>query len=256
MLRTLHRIFSTNRFVAPAERRVVHWVKDLVYCPDAYWSLAAIHRKVHPVAVLDVGAHTGAMSRKIFDLVPDAKIHAFEPTPASVQKLRQSMADRRNFYVHEIALCDKTGPVSFFINVGDQTSSLLENAAVSDNAFAHCQAHDKQVQVKGMTLDDWASENESTGQLLIKADIQGAEKLLVAGGRNTLAERVPAFYTEVCLLPQYKDQTPFWELHQTLTAELGFVLFDIYPCSKDDLGRAVWTDAMWVKPEILPVRNA
>jgi hypothetical protein len=66
---------------------------------------------------------------------------------------------------------------------------------------------------------------------------------------------VATFYTEVCLLQQYEKQTTFWELHTTLTEELGLTLFDIYPCAKDELGRAAFTDALWVKPSVLPISN-
>jgi hypothetical protein len=38
-----------------------------------------------------------------------------------------------------------------------------------------------------------------------------------------------------------------------MVEELGFALFDIYPCAKDELGRAAFTDVMWVKPAVLPL---
>jgi len=109
------------------------------------------------------------------------------------------------------------------------------------------------VQVQAMTLDDWAAKFEPNGMLLIKADIQGAERLLVAGGKQTFAQRVAAFYTEICILPQYENQTSLCELNETMVEELGFALFDIYPCTKDELGRAAFTDVMWVKPAALPL---
>jgi hypothetical protein len=43
------------------------------------------------------------------------------------------------------------------------------------------------------------------GMLLLKADIQGAERLLVMGGKKTFAQRFAAFYTETCILPQYES---------------------------------------------------
>jgi len=111
------------------------------------------------------------------------------------------------------------------------------------------------VQVQAMTLDEWATKFEPNGMLLIKADVQGAERLLVAGGKKTFAQRVAAFYTEICILPQYENQTSLCELNQTMVEELGFALFDIYPCTKDELGRAAFTDVMWVKPAALPLRG-
>jgi hypothetical protein len=47
--------------------------------------------------------------------------------------------------------------------------------------------------VQAMTLDDWAEKFEPTGMLLLKADIQGSERLLVVGGKETFGQRVAAF---------------------------------------------------------------
>ena len=196
--------------------------------PDGYFSMGQIYRKIKPAAILDIGAHHGYTVDKLLDYAPGAKIHAFEPSPHSAAVLRRRMHRRPNVHVHEIALGDTTGIVSFHLNVGEQTNSLLDNLP-------------------------WAATFEPNGRLLIKADIQGAERLLVAGGKNTFAQRVAAFYTEICILPQYENQTSLCELNETMVKELGFALFDIYPCTKDELGRAAFTDVMWVKPVALPL---
>ena len=71
--------------------------------------------------------------------------------------------------------------------------SLLDN--VTQSPFGQVQEHLAEVQVEAMTLDDWAEKFEPQGMLLLKADIQGAERLLVMGGKKTFAQRVAAFYT-------------------------------------------------------------
>jgi hypothetical protein len=52
----------------------------------------------------------------------------------------------------------------------------------------------------------------------------------------------------VSLLPLYQGQTTFAELDPMLASDLN-----IYPCGKDHLGRAAWTDALWVRHDILPL---
>lgn len=252
MLRLLHHILSRNRMTSRIQRHIVHRVKELLNMPDGYYSMGQIYRKIRPAAILDVGAHHGYTVDKLLDYAPEAKIHAFEPTPDSVAVLRRRMNGRPNIQVHEIALGDTTGIVSFHLNVGEQTNSLLDNLAFGQSPYDPVQQHVSQMQVQAMTLDDWAVKFEPNGMLLIKADVQGAERLLVAGGKKTFAQRVAAFYTEVCILPQYDHQTSLSELNQTME-ELGFALFDIYPCTKDELGRAAFTDVMWIKPAALPL---
>jgi len=71
--------------------------------------------------------------------------------------------------------------------------SLLDN--VTQSPTDHVLEHLAEVQVQAITLDDWAEKFEPQGMLLLKADIQGAERLLVMGGKKTFAQRVAAFYT-------------------------------------------------------------
>ena len=70
---------------------------------------------------------------------------------------------------------------------------MLDN--VTQSPTDHVLEHLAEVQVQAITLDDWAEKFEPQGMLLLKADIQGAERLLVMGGKETFAQRVAAFYT-------------------------------------------------------------
>src|SRR3954451_2784839 len=197
MLRQLHRLLTQNRVTSRLQRSLVHRVKKLLYMPDGYYSMGQICRKINPVAILDIGAHHGYTVDKLLDYAPRSKVHAFEPTPQSAAILRQRMSRRPNVHVHEMALGDKTGMTRFHLNVGEQTNSLLDNA--TESAFGPVQEHLIDIQVQAMTLDDWAGKFEPQGMLLLKTDIQGAERLLVMGGQKTFAQRVAAFYTEICI---------------------------------------------------------
>jgi len=253
MLRLLHRFLTHNRITSRFQRTLVHRVKELIYLPDGYYSMGQIYRKINPAAILDIGAHHGYTIDKLLDYAPAAKIHAFEPTPPSAAILRQRMSNRPNVQVHEMALGDKTGMTRFHLNVGEQTNSLLDN--FTQTAYGQVQEHVAEIPVQAMTLDDWADKFEPRGMLLIKADIQGAERLLVIGGKKTFAERVAAFYTEICILPLYESQATFCDMNRIMVEEFGFALYDIYPCQKDEIGRAAFTDVMWVKPSVLPIEK-
>ena len=122
--------------------------------PDGYFSIGQIYRKIKPAAILDIGAHHGYTVDKLLDYAPGAKIHAFEPTPDSAAVLRRRMNGRPNVQVHEIALGDTTGIVSFHLNVGEQTNSLLDNLAPGQSPYDPVQQHLSEVQVQATTLDD------------------------------------------------------------------------------------------------------
>src|ERR1700758_4106253 len=135
MLRLFHRILSRNRMTSRIQRHIVHRVKNLVNMPDGYYSMGQIYRKIRPAAILDVGAHHGYTVDKLLDYSPGAKIHAFEPTPGSAAVLRGRMKGRPNVQVHEVALGYTTGMVSFHLNVGEQTNSLLENLSPGQSPY-------------------------------------------------------------------------------------------------------------------------
>ena len=118
-------ILSRNRMTSRIERHIVHHVKHLLNMPDGYYSMGQIYRKIKPAAILDIGAHHGYTVDKLLDYAPGAKIHALEPTPDSAAVLRRRMNGQPNVQVHEIALGDTTGIVSFHLNVGERSHDLM-----------------------------------------------------------------------------------------------------------------------------------
>lgn len=225
-------------------------MKAFLGYPDAYGDLLEWSRLSIPAAILDVGAHVGETVTRFLDesTIP---IHAFEPTPESYQLLSQRFESNPQVSVHQVALAATRGEQVLFLNENPQTNSLLDNAKREDLPFAQHTRHVGQVRVATRTLDDWADEFLPVGELVVKADVQGSEGELIAGGRNVLRERVSAFYSEAQISRIYSGQLDFSAIHQVLTGELGFVLVNIYPCLLDELGRAVQTDALWVKEDRL-----
>ena len=104
--------------------------------------------------------------------------------------------------------------------------------------------------IETICLDDWAEQHQPEGNLIIKSDVQGAEGLLLEGGRRTFRDRVLGFYSEAQIAPMYAGQADFFELQKTLT-DLGFFLHNIYPCYHDKHGRALQTDAFWINERVV-----
>jgi FkbM family methyltransferase len=223
--------------------------------PDAYDDIFRICRKVNPVAALDIGAHIGETVMNLAEEFPALPIHGFEPTPKTFDILQQRTARLANVTVHQAAVGDRDGTMSFFVNREGQTNSLLDNDRGNFESLGTLVEHVEKIDVKVIALDDWLAKNvPDGGKLFVKADIQGAEGLMLDGGRRAFSERVAALYCEVSFAPLYKGQEDFRALYGRLTDEFGFVLFDIYPCGRDNTGRAGWADALWVKPaDVLPL---
>jgi FkbM family methyltransferase len=202
--------------------------------------------------VLDIGAHIGRMMERFIDELPDVPIHAFEPTPASAAALRRRAARFGNVRVHQVAVADRAGVLPFFLNRFDETNSLLDNAHGPVGAQGELAEHVERIDVHAITLDDWCAAEAPAGDLVIKADMQGAEGRLLAGGSRTFGERrVAAFYSEVLFARMYEGQASFCELHETLTTSYGLSLWQIYPLARDASGRAAWGDALWLRDDML-----
>src|SRR5438132_13522688 len=119
MLRRLHHILSQNPLTSRAQRSVVHWAKELLSVPDAYYSMRQLYREIKPKPVLDIGSHVGRTVIKILDYMPDAKVRAFEPTPHSVAIHRNTMRRYPKVMGSALALADVTGTTKFFDHLGE-----------------------------------------------------------------------------------------------------------------------------------------
>jgi FkbM family methyltransferase len=194
---------------------------------------------------------------------PAVQIHAFEPIPDNFSKLEARLSGLPRVKLHRLALGRDTGTISMFQNVNSQTSSLLENGDDNTRFFGDDTSHAGLIAVPIQTLDSWIAEYPEYSSLFVKADVQGAEGLLISGGLETFRTKVDAFYTEISLGDLYRGQADLFNVHQLLTSSTPLRLFQLYRTRSNDSGRALWLDAMWVKDDVLsnlesntPVRQA
>lgn len=235
-------------------RRLVRAIKKYFGISDAYGELISIAKASGADAVLDVGSYVGDTIQLFLDELA-IPIYAFEPTPRSFRSLEQRFKGVPAVRLFNIALSEGDGFVDFFKNRNPQTNSLLDNDSASSGSFADAMAHLDKISVPTLSIDSWVAKNGVSGRLIVKADVQGAEGLLLAGGERVFTNNVIAFYTEVQIERMYKSQVDFCRLHELLSSRFGFVLRNVYPCLHDAEGRATQFDCLWVKPAAMPASN-
>src|SRR5205814_987752 len=118
MLRFIHNTLVHNNLTRKHERRLARWLKNKLGVPDAYGDLFRVIRKTQ-AAVLDVGAFHGETVVRFADEWR-GPVYAFEPTPDSAAHLRRRFARIEHVKVQEMALSNKNGVATFFLNANPQ----------------------------------------------------------------------------------------------------------------------------------------
>ena len=153
----------------------------------------ALHR---PGVILDIGAHDGLLTLP-FAQLPDARVHAFEPLPTAMARLRANLLAEfgtipPHVTLHPEALGAASGEAVLTLPVLDgvaqeQWASLAKD--YSQHASVTRQAH----RVPVITLDSLGLTNVTA----IKLDAEGAEQEVLEGARATLTRSRPVLSLEV-----------------------------------------------------------
>lgn len=218
---------------------------------DPFYDLANVARVSCTRLFLDIGCHHGETLLRFIESGIQCPIAAFDPFDENIEKAKRLLQPypRINFY--QLALSNTNGRARFYLNKNEQTSSLLANDTGNLDSFADDTALVGSCEVETRRLDNWAAGHRVTGPCIIKCDTQGAEGLVIQGGKNFIGEHCVAFYGEVMLRDMYKGQSSFSEIRALLEGDCGLVLKNIFPCLHDKAGRAVQMDALWLKKDFL-----
>lgn len=144
--------------------------------------------------VWDVGANIGVYS--LFAARAGARVHAFEPDPAFLERLRRNVylnGQQEPIQVHETALNDSAGEVTLYTDGVAGNSPAL--SADADGARDEVTV----TQQRGDTLDLPAPD-------LVKIDVEGAEAGVLRGMTDVL-DRIGTVLVEVhpTMLPRFGD---------------------------------------------------
>jgi len=172
--------------------------------------------------VIDGGANQGSFTDAFLQLHRPERIVLVEAIPDLAEKLRARYADKPGLSVVPAALSDKNGEAQFEINRSEASSSLLPIDPRNTAWFGRDLSVARTVQVPTVTLPTLMEEQSLPRVDLLKLDLQGAERFVLAGGEAVL-ERVQVIYTEVFFEKLYVGAWLFPEMSAFLTAR-GFKL--------------------------------
>jgi FkbM family methyltransferase len=192
--------------------------------------------------LIDVGAHKGEFTRSIDQFCGISKGLLIEPQRERAANLARNYRPPR-FTVLPIALSDRDGSTLLRINASDATTSLLP--IKSD--LPQLQGLDLSVQSTETcavrTLDSVLSQWSLSDVTLLKIDVQGAENLVITGGKTTLS-KTEMVWTEVSFVALYEGGCLFQELHSQMYEE-GFKLVELHAGFRSPCGELLQADALF-----------
>lgn len=155
------------------------WIGQYVFVTGTYEepTAALMSRMVRPGdTVVDVGANVGYFTLLLSHLVgPTGRVHAFEPMPHALERLKAHLAMNRcqNVTLHECAVGSTSGTTRLYLGPRHHTS--VSSLMARDGAEA--------VDVHCTTLDDALAGIRPT---LVKVDVEGWESEVMAGAKTLL----------------------------------------------------------------------
>jgi FkbM family methyltransferase len=182
---------------------------------------AALPLLVGPGAIaFDIGANYGQYVRVLAPLVGAyGAVHAFEPSAITLSGLRlmARLLRWRNVQFHALALANEIGNRQLHIPVKDSGHLGIGLAHLATGQAGPGIRETVQV----TTLDRFVEEHGIRRCDLIKCDVEGAELLVLQGGRRTLERLRPTLILEVKAAQLARFGNSVGEL-ETLLRELNY----------------------------------
>lgn len=160
---------------------------------------------------LDVGANEGTFVRQMLKFAPRGEHMAFEPIPELAAKLAGRYPEVE---VHECALSDVSGTSTFQLVTNDTGYSGLRR-----RHYDFGEPIIREIEVRTRTLDELYPFERPLR--FVKIDIEGAEYLMLKGGKRTLRAHAPYIVFEHGRgAANYYGVRPE-QLYDLLTKEIG-----------------------------------
>ncbi|HEY6455349.1 MAG TPA: FkbM family methyltransferase [Steroidobacteraceae bacterium] len=194
--------------------------------------LSNLINRLHPVAVLDVGANVGQYGHMLRGIGYRGAIISFEPLGSAHQKLSAAAAADRNWIVApRTALGSAKGSIEVNVARNSVSSSVLPMhaahlAAAPDSRYVATES------VALQRLDVLLPAIfPDPGPLFLKLDTQGYEEEVLKGAAGILS-RVDAIQMEISLVPLYQGAPTLVHILSAM-GDLGYHLFQVIPGFRD-----------------------
>lgn len=167
-----------------------------------------------PGVLLDVGANDGTHCYPF--AAHDWQCICFEPQPSCTAYIRRVVGQngfKRMTVVEGVLGVEEVAEVEFFVSDHTWYSSLIQSNVERFEA-SHA------VRVKSTSMDTYCAENRLQ-PTLVKIDVEGAEWIVVDGGRNTFSAAKPDIFIEISSDQAIKER--IWDFFKPLGYRFYFL---------------------------------
>ena len=222
----------------------------LRYTADNFASLrrAKIVQTQNIALVLDVGAYEGTYALQLRQSGYSGRITSFEPLSQTFSILQQRAASDPLWSCENLAIGDSDGMIEMNISGHTSSSSILPISEAHLKAMPSSATVSKE-KVKIARLDSLLGKMfERNRNTYVKIDVQGFEKHVLAGARETLRQ-TRAIELELSLVPVYQGAALLDEMLDWLTQH-DFIMVSIEHVFSDvRTGNMLQADGIFVKQE-------
>lgn len=197
--------------------------------------------------IFDIGANAGMSGRYFRNLGFRGTIVSFEPVLRYYRELERESAKDPRWFCENVAVGDAEGELEINVSgAGGASSSFLEaTPALTMHVPELATVARERVRIR--TVDSLAADYYPHGdRLFLKLDVQGYERNVLEGARQTL-DRIVGLRIELSLLKSYDDEPLLCDMLPHLQS-LGFSLAGIEPAWSDPRTQEVFQlDGMFVR---------
>jgi len=164
-------------FVLKAFDEIAEQIQRATYEPEVINVLRMLLKPGQ--TVLDIGAHAGYFTLMMAAMVgPSGQVHSFEPSPHTFRLLKKNVKRNKlsNVVVNKRAVSNNSGERVFHTYYNDRAAYATFGKPPHPGSM--------QITVKTLTLDEYVAESNIPKIDLMKIDVEGAEPLVVDGGRG------------------------------------------------------------------------
>jgi FkbM family methyltransferase len=245
LARNRRKLRDIGRRLSPAE-----WFRSDRIALDAEQSGLALFAPGHVgklCYVVDVGANTGQWSTMLLNCITPEKLIIIEPLPDAFAFLQKKFGNNRRVQLHNVAIGERESVETLKITRDTTGASLLRPREEMRAVIGSNWTITSEVQVEMTTLDRLVVDLPEVS--LLKIDVQGYEKSVLAGAKQTFA-KTKFVLIELNFMPQYDGGSWFGDVHQILTRDFGFFLANASAPQVLN-GRASMCDGLYVNPNLV-----